>query len=246
MKNLRTSWKLIALFAVAAVASTGYVVRSRAFTLIELQYLVPEELLVNQTAVVNVSNTSSESVEAVVDIYSGNGLLLKQRTLSVAAQTTLPVTYKLPAGAASNWIRAVVGLGTANVAVTDIGVINPTTGELVVIARGVQLAAPAFTELLPAVQLVAKQPACVFVANVSTDSVSGSIAIYAGNGTLLETLPITVAAGKTNCLMYTPRSPITIRAVVSLPNGGSVVSDLATFDVTSGNLIAILPFIELQ
>jgi len=173
---------------------------------------------------------------------------LVTKTGSLAAGTTLPFLYKLPAGAASNWIRAVVALGTANAVVTDIGVLG-TNSELVVIAYGVKFTAPTFIWFLPAVQLVANQEACVFVANVSTESVSGTIDLYGGNGTLLVTQPITVAAGQTYCLMYThPKTafPNNIRAVVSFPTGADAVPDIATFDVRSGNLITLLPFIELK
>ena len=69
MRNLSKWWKLGALVAVAAVAAIGYVVRSRAFTLIELQYLGPLELLANQTVVVNASNTSTESVAVIKQIH---------------------------------------------------------------------------------------------------------------------------------------------------------------------------------
>jgi hypothetical protein len=118
----------------------------------------------------------------------------------------------------------------------------------VVIADGVELPAMVETELLPAVQLVANQSACVFVANVSTESFSGAIDIYGGTGALLLSKPVTVPAGQTTCLTYThPKgaSPNNIRAVVSLPNGGDVVSDIATVDVTSGHLIAVLPAVQL-
>jgi hypothetical protein len=250
VKNLSKWRKLVMLVAFVLIASMGDVVRSRAFTLIELQYLLPLELLASQTVVVNVSNTSKEPVEAVVDIYGRDGaLLVKPTTMTVEAETTLSVTYKQPAGTASNWVRARVGLGTANAVVTDIGILG-TNSELVVIANGVKLPPPAFTELLPAVQLVANQSACVFVSNVSTESVSGSIDIYGGDGALLVPQPITVAAGQTYCLTYThPKgtsAPNNIRAVVNLPNKGDVISDIATFDVKSGHLIALLPFIELE
>jgi hypothetical protein len=76
VKNLNKWWKLIALFAVAALASIGYVVRSRAFTLIELQYLPAVQLVADQSAAVKVSNVSTESVEFVLDIYAANRTLL--------------------------------------------------------------------------------------------------------------------------------------------------------------------------
>jgi hypothetical protein len=126
VRNLSKWWKLGALVAVAAGASIGYVVRSRAFTLIELQYLGPLELLANQTVVVNASNTSTESVEATVDIYDADGSVKNSKTMSLAAGTTPSVKYTAPAGTSTNWIRARVSLGTANAVATDIGVLVRT------------------------------------------------------------------------------------------------------------------------
>jgi hypothetical protein len=141
VKDLRKSWKLIAVVAVAAIASTGYVVRSRAFTLIELQYLPAVQLVADQSAAVKVSNVSTESVEFVVDIYGGNGTLLVSKTETLAAGHTYTLPYKQPAGTASNNIRAVVSLNTAHVAVSDIMTFDKTSGEVIAILSGLLLPA---------------------------------------------------------------------------------------------------------
>jgi hypothetical protein len=139
VKDLRKSWKLIAVFAVAAIASTGYVVRSRAFTLIELQYLPAVQLVADQSAAVKVSNVSTESVEFVVDIYGGNGTLLVSKTETLAAGHTYTLPYKQPAGTASNNIRAVVSLNTAHVVVSDIMTFDKTSGEAIAILPFIEL-----------------------------------------------------------------------------------------------------------
>ena len=249
MKHFRKLWGLIVVFALVAALSLTYVRRARAFTLIELQYTIPVELPAGLELVVNLSNNTSQSVDAVVDIYGRNGTLVEaQKTLTLSANETIAVTYKQPAGTPANWIYARIGLGTANAVVTDAGIFG-TNGELVVIADGVIPPAVTTALLLPAVQLVADQKACVFVSNVSTDTVNGAIDVYAGDGSVLIAQPISIPAGQTYCLTYTHPTgafPIAIRAVVSLPNGGNVVGDMATFDVKSGQLITLLPAIPLS
>ena len=138
MKNLRKSWKVIALFAVAAIVSTGYVIRSRAFTLIEFQYVPAVQLVANQLVNVNVSNVSTESVEIIVDIYAGNGTLLVTKTETLAAGHTFILPYRQPAGTTSNTIREVIGLGTANAAVSDVVTFDKTSGEVIAVAPGLK------------------------------------------------------------------------------------------------------------
>jgi len=249
VKQFRKLWGLIVVFTLVAVLTFTYVKRATAFTLIELQFTGPIELLAGTVFVVNLTNHTSQTVDAVVDIYGRNGTLVEpQATLTLAANESRGFTYKQPAGTPANWVYARIGLGTANAVVTDVGIFG-TNGELVVIADGVIPPAVTTALLLPAVQLVADQKACVFVSNVSTDTVNGAIDVYAGDGSVLIAQPISIPAGQTYCLTYTHPTgafPIAIRAVVSLPNGGNVVGDMATFDVKSGQLITLLPAIPLS
>jgi len=138
VRNLRKWWKLIALFAVAAIVSICYVVRSRAFTLIEFQYLPAVQLVASQLVNVNVSNVTAESVEIIVDIYSGNGTLLVRKTETLAAGHTFILPYLQPSGTKSNTIRAVIGLGTANAAFSDVVTFDKTSGEVIAIAPGLK------------------------------------------------------------------------------------------------------------
>ena len=138
MKNLRKSWKLIAVVAVVATATIGLVVRSRAFTLIEIQYLPAVQLVASQTAAVSVSNTSTESLEFIVDIYGKNGTLLVSKTGTLAAGQTFSLPY-LNTLSGNRVIRAVASLGTANVAVSDLLTFDKTSGEVIAIAPGVKL-----------------------------------------------------------------------------------------------------------
>ena len=133
MKNLRTSWKVIALVAVGAILSVCYVIKSRGFTLIEIQYLPAVQLVANQSAWVNVSNVAMDSVDATIAIYSGNGALLATKTVTVASGQTSTLKYTHPSGMAPNNIRAVVSLGTANAVVSDITAADVTSGQVIAI-----------------------------------------------------------------------------------------------------------------
>ena len=130
MKNLKKWWKLIAVFAVVAIVSIGYVVRSRAFTLIEMQFLPAVQLVANQRAAVNVSNFSTETVTAVIDIFSGNGTLLVTKTVTIMPGQTFILPYIHPTGTFPANIRASVSLDTANATVSDIAAFDVTSGEV--------------------------------------------------------------------------------------------------------------------
>jgi len=138
VKNLRKSWKLIVLVAVVTTATIGHVVRSRAFTLIEILYLPAVQLVANQSAIVNVSNTSTESVEFIVDIYSASGTLLASKTVTLPAGQTFALPY-LNRLSGNRTIRAVVSLGTASAAVSDLVAFDKTSGEIIAIVPAVKI-----------------------------------------------------------------------------------------------------------
>jgi hypothetical protein len=247
VKSFSKWWRMIAVFALVTVLSLSYVKQTSAFTLIELQDLLPIEISENQTVMINATNTSAESEEAVIDIYAGDGTLLTSTPTTIAAGQTFSLPYTHPSGGSPAVIRAVVALSAANSTVSDIGVIDPSNGELVVIADGIVTPSPAGAVFLPAVQLVGGQLAKVNVANVSTENTSGIIAIYNEKGTQLLSRTLELNAGQTYVLKYThpaAAEPASIRAVVTLPNMGQVVADIATFDVKTGNLVALLPAVQ--
>ena len=132
MKNLRKSWRLVALFALLAVLSLTYVERTRAFTLIEIQYLPAVQVVAGQSAAVKVSNVSTASVDVVIAIFGGDGgTLLVSKTVSLAAGHTMSFPYSNTL-TGNREIRAVVSLGTASAAVSDIETFDKTSGEVMV------------------------------------------------------------------------------------------------------------------
>ncbi|MGA8153972.1 MAG: hypothetical protein WB952_23680 [Terriglobales bacterium] len=144
MKNLRMSWKLVALFVLGAIGSCFYVTRSSAFTLIESQYLPAVQLVESQSAAVEVSNISSEAVEVEVKIISDSGRVLRKAGATVGAGRTFTVNYTQPAAVPPSSIRARVELGTAQAAVSSLLTFDKTTGQTIIsIQPGI---------LLPAVQ----------------------------------------------------------------------------------------------
>ena len=137
MKNLKISWKLVALFVLGGIGSFFYVTRSRAFTLIELQLLPAVQLLPGQSAIIAVSNTSSNDVDATMSAYRANGTLLKQRTVTLAPGTTQ--TLVVIAGTDSQIFRTAIALSASQSAVSDVELLDKTTGQVTAV-------------LLPAVQ----------------------------------------------------------------------------------------------
>lgn len=140
MKNLRISWKLVAFFVLGAIGSVFYVTRSRAFTLIELQFIPAVQLQASQSAEIAVSNVSANELEATITTFglAGRVLSTKSLTLAPGATSTMMVT----AGANSPLtFRTTVALGTAGSAVSDVMTFDKTTGEIIVVCRGLLLPA---------------------------------------------------------------------------------------------------------
>ncbi|MGA8153973.1 MAG: hypothetical protein WB952_23685 [Terriglobales bacterium] len=140
MKNLRISWKLVAFFVVGTIGSCFYVTRSKAFTQVESQYLPAVQLVASQSAAVKVSNITGNDLDITITIFKGNGEVLsrKSETLAPLATATRMITVK-----DATRIRAVVALGSAQSAVSDVLVFDKTTGEVSSALIGL---------LLPAVQ----------------------------------------------------------------------------------------------
>jgi hypothetical protein len=136
VKHLRKLWGLIAVVALVALLSLTYVKRAKAFTLIEVQYLPAVQLVADQSAAICVSNTTTESVAAVIDIYADNGTLLVSKSVTLAPGQTYKLPYKNNL-AVSRDIRGVVSLGTASAAVSDLMTFDKTSGEIIAVLIGI-------------------------------------------------------------------------------------------------------------
>jgi len=138
MKNLTKSWKLLALFAAAAIVSPCFVAQSRAFTLIEIQYLPAVQLVASQTALVKVSNVSIDVVDATVTFYGHTGnVLLASTSQSIAAGATFSFSYMHPATTGASDVRAVVTLGTAHATVSSLMTLDKVSGQVIAILPGI-------------------------------------------------------------------------------------------------------------
>ena len=137
MKNLRISWKLVALFVLGAIGSGFYVTRSRAFTLIEkeVQFLPAVQLVASQPAAVEVSNISTGPVDVVIQIFGDGSRVLARKQGDIAAGHTLILPYIQPAGVPPSSIRAVVKLGAAQAAVSSMMTFNETTGQAIIVVQ---------------------------------------------------------------------------------------------------------------
>lgn len=143
MKKLRKSWRLLILFGLVLIMTLGYVVRSRAFTLIELKqdYMGPYVFNSGNFGQVKVTNISDVSLSVSAEVFTDGGTVYQQ----FAAVTATPgqtVTFgitKLATGTMS--LRPVVevsGGHNLNGSITELLVFN---GNLQIIA------------IVPAVQL---------------------------------------------------------------------------------------------
>ncbi|HXZ30706.1 MAG TPA: hypothetical protein VEH30_00375 [Terriglobales bacterium] len=101
MKKLGTFRKLVALFAAGAILSLCYVVKSKAFTLVEL-FVGAVQLGPSQELQVIVSNITDEALDSViVNIVDAGGTVVMTETLSLSANQTIPIIFQNGATAAS-------------------------------------------------------------------------------------------------------------------------------------------------
>ncbi|MGO9265089.1 MAG: hypothetical protein ACLQBA_09430 [Candidatus Binataceae bacterium] len=134
MRKRAKSWKLVVLFAAAAIVSPCFVAQSKAFTLIETQLLPAVQLVASQTLLVKVSNVSLDPVEVTVTLYGHSGNVLQtSNNLSLAAGATFSVSYVHPSTTAASDVRGVVTLDTANATVSSIMTLDKTSGEVIAI-----------------------------------------------------------------------------------------------------------------
>jgi len=104
-------------------------------------------------------------------------------------------------------------------------------------------------DYLPAVQLVASQPAAVEVSNITADVLPVEILIFGDGSGVLARKQGEVGPGNTFILRYIQPAgvpPSSIRAAVKLGTAQSAVSSLLTFDKTTGvAIIAVTPVLLL-
>ena len=132
MKHFAQSWRLVAILALVAVVSLTYVKRTKAFTLIETQYLPAVQLSASQLASVKVTNVTSNAVEVEISIFADGGKILSQRTVTVPAVQTVTIPVQANAAGPLSF-HTVVALGTAHSAISDVMLFDKTTGQVVAI-----------------------------------------------------------------------------------------------------------------
>jgi hypothetical protein len=140
MKNSKKSWKPVGLLALAAVLILGLVEQSRAFTLIELletQYVPAVQLVAFQSAAVNVTNISGNTIGVMITTTNGNGVVLKQKSQAVAPGATFTVTET--AGGLPFRFSTTIALDTAQAAVSDVETFDVNTGQVMTVIPMVEL-----------------------------------------------------------------------------------------------------------
>ena len=148
MKDLRKSWKVITLLALGTVLTLGYVVRSRAFTLIELQaFTIPFEFTSSLTGMVTVTNISQDkNLLVVIAIINAGGTVFQQgSTVEVLPGHTyaFPIN-RIAATGGPQFLRPVVtvnGVENFSSALIGLHVFN-ANGQIVQLLPAVQFPFP--------------------------------------------------------------------------------------------------------
>jgi hypothetical protein len=111
VKKLRKSWKLLILFGLVLIMTLSYVVRSRAFTLIEVQPLYVPSYVFNAalTGQVKVTNVSDVNLSVTAELVEDSGAVFFQfpALTAVPGQTLNFHIGKLAAGTSMS-LRPVV------------------------------------------------------------------------------------------------------------------------------------------
>jgi hypothetical protein len=112
VKKLSKSWKLLILFGLVLSMTLGYVVRSRAFTLIELvpYNVYPCVLSSSVTGLVKVTNIADVPLSVTVELVEDTGVVFHQfaAVTALAGQTVTFSTRGLLANGTTLSLRPVV------------------------------------------------------------------------------------------------------------------------------------------
>jgi archaellum component FlaF (FlaF/FlaG flagellin family) len=101
--------------------------------------------------------------------------------------------------------------------------------------------------LVPAVQLVAFQSGAVNVTNTSGNDITATITIVNGTGILLKQKTETIVPGATFTVTVKPGGlPFRFSATVALDTAQAAVADAVTFDINTGQVMAVVPMVELS
>jgi len=138
MHRLKSSWKFAALFVLGALASLLYVSHSKAFTLIESQYLPAVQLVANQGGVINVWNVSNSPLDVTLNLFADGSA--RTLTITLGAGKLHTFTFTNTSKTTSRF-RGVLEFSAANSAISDIGTLG-SNGEMVTLVPAVQLSAP--------------------------------------------------------------------------------------------------------
>lgn len=147
MKTSGRFWKVFSLVALLAILTLGYVVRTRAFTLIENQsFVLPYVFNSSVFGQVKVSNiTPDKSLTVSIAIIDDAGTVFQQspaQTVAPGHTFTLPIN-RIAVGAAGQSLRPVVTInGAENFSSVLIGLlVFNGNNQIIAIVPAVQLPA---------------------------------------------------------------------------------------------------------
>ncbi|HVH73981.1 MAG TPA: hypothetical protein VM755_03610 [Stellaceae bacterium] len=250
MKHTVKSWIGAILLSLAAIFGLGYAEPARAFTLVELLVIPSEFLVANQLATVAVSNTTAgpnaHDIHLVAAAVNDRGTVFKTEgnkanPITISPNQTFHFGIRAPSTGNLSF-HTMIELDTANAAVGDVMGWDVNTGQLISIMQG-QVTLPAVQDI-PAVGLAAGQSALVKVTNVSANNLMPTISLFMENGKLIKTMTPTVAPNQTFTHRVTATNGnLALFATVNWGDGSVGLSDVMTLDQTTGQVIAILPYV---
>jgi hypothetical protein len=102
--------------------------------------------------------------------------------------------------------------------------------------------------LLPAVQLIAGQSADIKVTNVSANSIIVELRTFRDNGTQIALKQVSIAPETTFTLEVAapPTGSLSFHATLGSDTAKAAVADVMTLDTQTGQVMALLPFIEFD
>lgn len=247
MKHLTTSRKLIALFAIGAILSLCYVMRLRAFTLVELDLLAPVPLDFKQSLGVNVTNISSDPVEIFISVLNAAGTVVETASNTLEANHSFRFSFQNLTGSEGSF-SARVGSSAANSIISDVTVFA-TNGEAVVLVPAVQSVAEGGALYTSALPFLPGQGGAIFITNTGSETSQYNGTVNGDGGGILVSSSGAIMPGQTIAIPFklpAGKSANAFRGVISnTGGGGSLISDIGAFDKATGAIIAILPGVQL-
>jgi len=242
MKDVMLNRKFVALLALGAILSLGFVPQARAVTFVEVHYLPAVQLVGGQSAQVSVSNFSDATVSVTINITNAAGTIVatKNITLNFGKTTALSMTN----GDTTAAYSAEVEVSAANSVASDFEVLS-SNGQVAALTLPYINTTPA-VQNTPAVRLTPGQSGLASVTNITAEADSFNFVVIDNAGTSILSESETLSPGQTMTWSFTNTGTADngYRAVVTTQAETSVTCSLVTLNA-EGRVVAEIQPIEL-